>query len=425
MSAADRSLKKIAVDQVALGMFLRALDGPWLDHPFWKTSFVLTDPADLARLRQSKVRAVWIDTDRGADVGPTAASSSDATPDDRPLPAEAAAPDQGPELPPAMPPPPSASMQDELQVAAQVCKRSREAVSSMFSEVRLGRALDAERCLPLVDEITDSVYRNPGALVSLARLKTADDYSYMHSVAVCALMVALGREMGLSDAACREAGLAGLMHDLGKAMMPLAVLNKPGKLTDDEFALMRTHPRRGWELLAEARTASEAMLDVCLHHHERVDGTGYPERLDEAQISPLARMGAVCDVYDAVTSNRPYKAGWDPSESMARMASWQGHFDERILHAFVRSLGIYPNGALVRLASGRLAVVMAQNPQALTAPVVKVFFDTRTEMPVAPSVLDLARSGLDKIVDREPPGRWNFPHLNQLWAGEDVLRRSR
>jgi putative nucleotidyltransferase with HDIG domain len=260
------------------------------------------------------------------------------------------------------------------------------------------------------------VFRNPGALVSLARLKTHDDYSYMHSVAVCALMVALGRQLGLDADACRQAGQAGLLHDIGKALMPAEVLNKPGKLTDAEFDVMRTHPERGHALLLEGRGAGDVALDVCLHHHERIDGTGYPYRLAGAQISQLARMGAVCDVYDAITSTRPYKPGWDPAGSIARMASWQGHFDADIFAAFVKSLGIYPIGSLVRLESGRLAVVAEQSPGTLLAPVVQVFFSTKSRLPVPVERLDLAAPGqFDRIVGRESPKAWNFPHLETLW----------
>jgi HD-GYP domain-containing protein (c-di-GMP phosphodiesterase class II) len=314
-------------------------------------------------------------------------------------------------------------MADELHHASLLCARSREAVTSMFAEARLGRALEAERCMPLVDDITQSVFRNPGALVSLSRLKTADDYSYMHSVAVCALMVALGHQMGMDDAACCEAGMAGLLHDLGKAVMPLDILNKPSKLTEEEFSVIRSHPERGWRMLQEGQGASEAAMDVCLHHHERMDGRGYPHALPGDQLSTLARMGAVCDVYDAITSNRPYKVGWDPAQSLSRMASWKGQFDDAVFRHFVRSLGIYPNGSLVRLASDRLAVVMEQNADVLTSPIVRVFFAIDKRQPIAPEVLDLAGGTDDRIVDREPPERWNFPFLNALWAGEDVLAR--
>jgi HD-GYP domain-containing protein (c-di-GMP phosphodiesterase class II) len=244
----------------------------------------------------------------------------------------------------------------------------------------------------------------------------------MHSVAVCALMVALGRQLGFDEAACREAGLAGLLHDIGKAMMPVEVLNKPGKLTEAEFDVMRSHPARGHELLEQARSVGASALDVCLHHHEKFDGGGYPGRLAGERISLLARMGAVCDVYDAITSNRPYKSGWDPAESVARMASWKGHFDESVFAAFVRSIGIYPTGSLVRMASGRLAVVIEQNANWRAQPVVRVFHSLKSQMPIPPQRIDLAQGGRDRIVGREPPERWNFPQLDALWLDADSRR---
>jgi len=308
--------------------------------------------------------------------------------------------------------------------AARLCRQSKLAVQQLFAEVRMGKALSAQAFQPLVEELAASVFRNPGALVSLARLKTKDDYSYMHSVAVCALMVALARELGMDVPACREAGLAGLLHDVGKALMPLELLNKPGKLSEAEFVVMRSHPLRGHELLVEGGSAGAAALDVCLHHHERVDGSGYPHGLKGEAIAPAARMGAICDVYDAISSTRPYKAAWDPADSLSRMASWDGHFDAPLFAAFVRSLGIYPTGSLVRLRSGRLAVVVKQDSKNLTAPTVKAFFSTKSNMPTAVSQIDLARPDAnDAILAREPRGQWNFPHLETLWAGEAATRR--
>jgi HD-GYP domain-containing protein (c-di-GMP phosphodiesterase class II) len=287
----------------------------------------------------------------------------------------------------------------------------------MFQQARMGRAIDSERAGALVNEISASVLRNPGALISVARLKTVDDYTYMHSVAVCALMIALGRQLDLAEPEIREAGLAGLLHDVGKMAIPLAILNKPGKLTGEEFALVQSHPVAGHRMLSEGGGASAASLDVCLHHHEKVDGSGYPDRLRGNAISLYARMGAVCDVYDAITSDRPYKRGWDPSEALHKMAEWKdGHFDDRIFGAFVKSLGIYPVGSLVRLQSGRLAVILEQTDKSLVTPIVKAFFSTRSQARIAPVLIDLSRPGSsDGIASREDPEKWGFPDLSTLW----------
>ena len=295
----------------------------------------------------------------------------------------------------------------------------------MFEEARMGKAIDVGGAQRMVEEISDSVTRNPGALISLARLKTVDDYTYMHSVAVCAMMVALAKQIGLDEEQCRLAGLAGLLHDLGKAAMPMDVLNKPGKLTDAEFSIIKTHPEEGYRMLQTGSNVDAVVMDVCLHHHEKTDGSGYPKGLKDTQISLFAKMGAVCDVYDAITSNRPYKIGWDPAESLRKMAEWaNGHFDAKVFQAFVKSLGIYPIGSLVKLSSGRLGVVIEQTGKSLTMPCVKVFFSTKSNMRIIPEVIDLSHQGcVEKIVGREDPAKWRFPDLNELWSGIPQISR--
>jgi HD-GYP domain-containing protein (c-di-GMP phosphodiesterase class II) len=405
-------LKKITVQQIQLGMHLKEFCGSWMEHPFWRTGFVITDPKDIASILASSIKEVWIDCDKGSDVSAGEVVVSEAESDAE---VEAALEQVVLERRNVTP----LTTAQEIAHATKICFQAKRAVISMFEEARMGKAVDTGGAKKLVEEISDSVSRNPSALISLARLKTVDDYTYMHSVAVCAMMVALAKQLGLDEQQTRLAGLAGLMHDLGKAMIPMEILNKPGKLTDAEFGVVKRHPAEGHRMLLSGTDVDPVVLDVCLHHHEKTDGSGYPEGLKDADISLFAKMGAVCDVYDAITSNRPYKAGWDPAESLRRMAEWaKGHFDIQVFQAFVKSLGIYPIGSLVQLSSGRLGVVVEQTGKSLTTPCVKVFFSTKSNMRIVPEVIDLSRPGAtEKIVSREDPAKWRFGDLNELWSG--------
>lgn len=407
-------LKKIAIADLRVGMYIHELCGGWMDHPFWRSKFAVKDVQDLAKVRESGVAELWIDTGKGADVPAAVRIETESVVADEVDQMLAAA--ESVLAPLAQ----QVEFDQEVKRAAKICNKAKDAVVSMFQEVRMGKAIDADAAGELVDEISSSVMRNPGALISLARLKTADDYTYMHSVAVCALMVSLARQLGQDETSTRELGLAGLLHDLGKALMPPEVLNKPGKLTDDEFAIMRTHPGEGHRLLVEGNAVGAIVLDVCRHHHEKVDGTGYPDHLKGEQISLHAKMGAVCDVYDAITSNRPYKAGWDPAESIRKMTEWsKGHFDERVFQAFVRSIGIYPVGSLVKLDSGRLGVIIEQSEKSLLLPVVKVFFSTRAQTYIKPELIDLSKPGaMDRIASREDAAKWGLQHINRFLHGD-------
>jgi putative nucleotidyltransferase with HDIG domain len=283
----------------------------------------------------------------------------------------------------------------------------------MFNEVRMGKALQVSEAEPLVDEISQSISRNPEAFLSLVRLKNKDNYTYMHSVAVCALMTSLGKQLGLSGQDLKDVGMAGLLHDVGKMMIPDKVLHKPGKLTDDEFNIIKEHPLKGWEVLKISPGANDAALDVCLHHHERVDGKGYPEKISGDKLSLFARMGAICDVYDALTSNRCYKTGWEPAETLRKMTEWKnGHFDERIFYAFVKTIGIYPSGTLVKLKSGNLAVVVEQTRKSLLTPIVKAFYSTKSNKQIPPEIIDLSEA-TDSIANIEVAEKWGFD-LNRI-----------
>lgn len=390
-------LRKILVSELTLGMHIHKFCRPFIDDPFWieQVEVVLRDADVLERIQQSDTLEVWIDTRRGktpSDVAPVCAEPVSTAP---------------------------ASLEEEVRRAREICDRAKGAVMVMFSDAKMGRAMNVQDVDLLVEEISSSILRHPHALISLSRLKTSDEYTYMHSVAVCALMVALARRMGMPEEQIRDAGVAGLMHDVGKMMIDPLILNKPGRLTGEEYRAMKCHPEAGLKILEASLQVNAIVRDVCLHHHEKVDGSGYPHGLAGEQISIFARMGAVCDVYDAITSDRPYKKGWGAAHSIREMASWKGHFDEVVFQNFVKTVGIYPVGALVRLESGRLAVVIEQNEQTLLLPRVKVFMSARTGRRFTPQVIDLARQEeRDSIIKIELPADWGLEDVDALWSGE-------
>jgi len=414
-------LKKVTSAEVCLGMYIHKFEGSWIDHPFWKARFLLQEPRDLQKIQDSAVTALWIDIARGLDCR----SRNECSPAPEPVavPEPVAAPVAAPERPPAAAstaetgtaPVAAISCPREMAQASAVSAHAKQEVARLFQDVRLGQAIELSEVATVVEQISASVLRHPTALISLTRLRTADEYTYIHSVSVCALMTAVARQMELSAEQVQLAGQAGLLHDVGKMRTPVEVLNKPGRLTEAEFAVMRRHPEEGVALLQQWGASAE-VIDVCLHHHEKFDGSGYPHGLAGTQISLLSRIAAVCDVYDAISSTRPYKTAWSPAEAIRRMAEWKGHFDPRVFQAFVKTLGIYPIGSLVRLSNEQLAVVVEQHPDSLLTPRVRVFFSARSRTPLPQRLLDLARPPADeRIVRREDPEEWGFRNLERLW----------
>ncbi|MDB5780816.1 HD-GYP domain-containing protein [Caballeronia mineralivorans] len=400
-------LKTVAASSLRPGMFLHSLDRRWIDHPFWKNSFLLT-AGDIEKIVSSGITSIVIDTDRGLECADDSLDS-----------VESGGEAEDDQLPVTTRPQTSRKpIGKEIEHAKRLFESASNEMKLVFQQARMGKVVAGSTMMPLVETIAASVMRNPHALISVARLKHHDGYTYMHSVAVCALMTALARELGLDEPGILEAGVAGLLHDLGKALMPLAVLNKPGKLSTEEFEVAKKHAYDGWKMLQSADVTA-GVLEVALHHHEKINGRGYPDGLVDKAIPLLARMGAVCDVYDAVTSERPYKSSWHPTQALRSMASWDGQFDKTILAAFISTVGIYPVGAVVRLESGFLAVVLDQGSGSILTPIVKMFFSCKSNQPVLPQVVDLRKiKDADRIVAIEDPRLWNLPPVDDLWLNQ-------
>jgi putative nucleotidyltransferase with HDIG domain len=405
------AIKRIATSELQIGMYIQKLGGSWIQHPFVRSSFLLTEPNDIKRIKEAGIKELWIDDEKGEIT--EAAEASDASHKTDSTTAQQTAPNKTHSEIKASDA--SSSIENEIERARKLCQDAKPQIMSMFNDIRLGKAIDPKTTLPLVGEIDSLVQRNSAAILSVARLKTHDDYTYMHSVAVCALMLSLANQMGLDKEQTRLAGIGGLMHDLGKAAMPLDILNKPGKLTDAEYLIMKKHTIVGAKILQDSGAEAE-VIDIALNHHEKINGTGYPNQLPAEKISQLARMAAICDVYDAVTSERAYKKPWEPANTIREMAKWDGHFDKQIFNSFVKSVGIYPIGSLVRLTSQRLAVVIEPGIDSLLKPKVKVFFSIRSNAPIPIQIIDLsAKNCKESIEGPEEPADWDFKSLENLW----------
>ena len=403
-------LKKVDVSQLRVGMFIHDLSCDWMVHPFVRSRFAISRDDEIEKIIKAGIHDVVIDSRRGLDVrdAPTLAEAQAVTELELVRIAESK---------PALAT--RVSLGEELQRAARVRHAASGLMRTVMSDARLGKALEIDRINPVVQDITESILRNPAALVGLLRIKSKDDYTLLHSVSVCALLVAFCRSRGMDAHTTWQAGLGGLLHDTGKALIPDHILNKPGRLTEQEFDIVKKHPQDGYDILRKCRDVGPIPLDITLHHHERRDASGYPRKFGAAEISELAQMAAIVDVYDAITAERCYHKGISAAEALRKIHEWsRHHFNPAFTQDFMRCVGIYPVGTMVMLESGRLAVVVEAHETSLLSPKVHVFFDTKKNLHIKPLLVDLARplgsGGGDQIVRHESPRKWKVDPMKFL-----------
>ena len=395
--------KKIAVAELKPGMYIADLGAGWMDHPFVRNHFPVNDEETIRKIVSSGIREVYIDPGKGLDVA-DAPTEHEVRQEFEAEMLRVIAEDVSPRR---------SSTREELGRAKQVQGEANKLIHNIMSDVRLGKQVQAEAVEPIVEHMTESILRNSGALLSLCRVKNKDDYTFQHSVSVCALLVTFCRAVGLDSNICHAAGIGGLLHDIGKVRIPDRILNKPGQLTDDEFKVMKTHAAESKAILEATSGISPISILVASEHHERHDGSGYMQGLRGDEISEIGRMAAICDVYDAITSDRVYHKGMAPHEALRRIYEWSKfHFDPLLVQQFMRAIGIYPVGTLVMLESGRIGMVMEQAENNLLKPLVKVFFDSRHGRYIDPEDVDLSKpmghGGGDRITSHESPEKWGI-----------------
>ncbi len=405
-----RMIKCIEVADLKVGMYIHDLNCDWMSHPFLLKRFLIKHEEEIRKIADSGIHEVYIDTRKGMDL-PSAPSATEVKKLLEEQIREFGSNETILER--------QVEAGSEFGRAQLIHSEANQIIQGILKDVRLGKQVELEMVEPSVSKMTSSILRNGGALLSLCRIKDKDNYTFQHSVSVGALMVSFCNAMGMSKEVIHHAGIGGMLHDIGKMKIPDRILNKPGKLTEQEFTVMKCHVVESKQILLQTTGISETAVLVAAQHHERHDGSGYPAGLKGEEISQLGQMAAIVDVYDALTSDRCYHKGMAPTDALRKIYEWSKfHFNPQLVQAFMRSIGIYPIGTLVRLESGRLGVVVEQNESNLISPKVKVFFSTKSNVYIPPEMVDLSRGmgfgGGDRIVKHESPDKWKIDPLRFL-----------
>ena len=393
-------LKKIPTTQLQVGMYVHTIDCHWIDHPFFRSSFLVKDDEPLQMLNNSDIHHVVIDTEKGRDCDAEAtvdeiqdalAKTCNKVEENRAVLSK------------------QVTVSEEINNARTIYKEATHVIHKLMDDVRLGKQVELEHLEPVTEKIINSVFRNKDALISLTRIKDRDEYTFMHSVSVSALMATFARNQNMPMAVIEDVAMGGLLHDVGKMLVPNEVLSKPEQLSDEEYKIMKLHVNMGYEILSTTTGLSQDALDVVRLHHERIDGSGYPRGLKGDEISEIGLMSNIVDVYDAMTSVRCYKNAWEPSFTLKKLLEWSdSHFSKDLVESFIGCLGIYPVGSLVQLKSGLIGIVMEQGENDLLRPNLRIIYNSRYKKYVQVKDVKLKKLPEDMIVQAVSPARYNI-----------------
>lgn len=341
MTSSEQTIK-IHVSELKIGMFVSKLDRAWLETPFLMQGFLIECLDDIDAVAEYS-EYVWIDAVQHVWVPPE--ERGNITPKNKKISYIN-----------------KIETRAEHAAALEVYRESRRITRTLLEDVRLGGVINSEQAKATVKGCVHSILRNKDALIWMSKIRSQDEYTAEHCLNVCVLAIAFARHLGMSEADLEKVGLCGLLHDVGKMRVPVEVLNKSEKLSEQEFTIIKAHSIHGRNLLLATRGIPNSTIDVAYSHHEKVDGTGYPRGLKSSGISETAKMIAIVDAYDAMTSDRCYSAGIASTEALKIIFKDRGtHFDDRLALEFIKCVGLYPPGTLVELVNGIVAIVFETN----------------------------------------------------------------
>lgn len=363
---------KVDVADLTLGMYVVEIDRPWLESPFLFQGFPLHSNADLDEVR-NVCKYVYVDPEK---------SEQDVRANLRSLANKAGARSaSGHGNVAAGGTPRGSSFHEHLYLARKIYNNTRSYVLKTYQAVREQRDVDVNSARKIVTDLADNITINPHAMMWLTYLKERHEYTLTHSINVCILALTFGRHMKLHRSELELLGLGAILHDIGKLRIPSAILDKPGKLTAEEYAIMKTHPQEGYNILKIDKTLPMESLEIVLHHHERVNGRGYPGNFKSDEITQITKMASIVDVYDAITSDRCYHDGISPYQALQNIYSWaKDDFDKPLVQEFMSCMGLYPVGTIVLLSNGQTGIVISNTHATHLRPMVMLVKDSQNQI---------------------------------------------
>jgi HD-GYP domain-containing protein (c-di-GMP phosphodiesterase class II) len=404
-------------------MYVSALDRPWLDTPFITQGFLIETRDDILKL-QKYCDEVYIDSRRGlkgdlqrlqrssrnseangqATTGlhhaaPVRSTTSVRARQEEANPAKKLK--ERPRVPiqhifagrPLQAYHDDSAWEDEHPRAQRALNTLIGDIDDLFENVSAGEKLNVIKLRKSVEPIVDSISRNPDACLWVTRLKQHDNYTYQHSLGAAMWSVSLGRQLGLPRRDLRSLAMGCMLMDVGKLRVDPELLQAERELTTEEAAEVAAHVGHGLEILRECGVLNQDVIDMVAHHHERYDGSGYPNGLVQNQIPAFARIAGIVDTYDAMTSKRNYAKAVSPSDAIKLLYQARDEdFQAELVEAFIQAIGIYPAGTLVELSTGEVGVVVAEYRTRRLRPKVMLLLDANKNQLPRSKLIDLQES---------------------------------
>jgi len=394
-------IKRIPISSLKVGMYISDLNSDWIPHSNFKKKGKVRQEEVVDKIKTLGITDIYIDTLKGDDVKDAPSADEIDQENEKKLASSG-------ELPPLNKP--SLGLNEEMVAANKVHNEAVELVDGILNNVKTGQALPIEAIESLAEDMLDSLFRNHNALACLGCIREKDSYLMEHSVNLSVLMSIFGKSMHLDRSILQQTIAGALLHDIGKIMVPDDILHKPGKLTDDEFGVMKQHVTLGQKHLLDIDGISPLTIKIVSEHHERMDGSGYPAGLCGHEISTHGRMAAIVDVYDAITADRCYHKGMTPTVAIKRLLEWSdNHLDRSLVNHFIQCIGIYPVGSLVLLESERLGVVVEANEFDQRSPTVRIMYHTKFNCFIKTELIDLAKPSVqDAILKSVDPAKYRI-----------------